>query len=529
MKGRYFFVIILAIILFVAVITDVNGSKQYWNSSKASFSVPSPINVIFQSGTQGSATFSTNNTNAQVSVAQGWLLNFQYRQQITFNNSAISQNLINFAVPIIINSSNTNFWANVQTNGNDTRFIASDNTTELYYEFEQFNHTSDNMIAWVKVPQIAASSTTSYIWLYYGNSTVNFDSYYNSSGVWDSNFAAVYHLNQTSGGPGSIKDSTSNGNNGNDSGSPTFGQPGQIGNAISFNGNSQEIQTPNSTSMQITGNITIEAWVKSVNSSQYAGIAGKMKWGSGNSYAGYAIEFYGTTHQFRFQTGNGTSTTDVLAASNSAYTDTNWHYIVGVRSGNTNYLYVDGVQQTATGNESIVDSGLIGSIGRQYSDYSGRWWNGSIDEVRISNIARSANWIKACYQYEANQSMITYGNQQAFPQPATYNYVLQVVNQVGINWTIYLSTYNSSNIGRLSNCTISFHDGSQSNQILISGGVITQSSGSQYTLPSSSTIYISISNLEASSAGTSYLYVYLRILPSNMSPFNVLHITFQVT
>jgi hypothetical protein len=117
----------------------------------------------------------------------------------------------------------------------------------------------------------------------------------------------------------------------------------------------------------------------------------------------------------------------------------------------------------------------------------------------------------------------------ATSEPGTYDYVLEVVNQVGSNWTVYLSVYDSSNISRLSNCTISLHDGSQSNQIQITSGVITQSTGPQYALPSFSTAYISIDDLQATSNGTSYLYVYLIIVPSNMSPFNVLHITFQVT
>ena len=113
--------------------------------------------------------------------------------------------------------------------------------------------------------------------------------------------------------------------------------------------------------------------------------------------------------------------------------------------------------------------------------------------------------------------------------PDTYDYVLKVVNQVESNWTVYLSVYDSSNIGRLSNCAVSFHDGSPGNQIQIAGGVITQSTGPQYDLLGFSTAYISIDDLQASSNGTSYVYVYLTILPSNMSPFTVLHITFQMT
>lgn len=487
--------------------------------------------VILNSGTAGSSTIYTNSTSAKVSVSapttQGWFTGFQYRKKITFNNSAISENLANFPVPIIFNSANGDFWGHVQANGNDTRFVDANNTTELYYEFEKFNHTSDDMVAWVKVPQIDASSTTDFIWIFYGNSTVNFDSYRNNSSVWDGNYAAVWHLDEISGGSGAIEDSTSNANGGTDAGSPTLGQAGQIGNAISFNGNNQEIQTPNSVSLQITGNITVEAWAKSAVSSQYGGIAGKMKYGSG-TYAGYDIQKFNTDNKFRLQTANGGSSSETTAVSNSAYTDTNWHYIVGVRRGTTNYLYVDGVQQTATGTRAIVDSGLVGSIGRQYSDYDGRWWNGRIDEVRISKISRSTNWLKACYQYEVNQSKFTCGNEEA----RAADPVLNVVNQATGAWNVSMKVYSNSNIARLSNAIIGFHDATtSSDQIVVSSGSVTQSQGTLFNLPggSGSTVYISMSNLLANATGSSYLYVRLKILTPNTTTYLLYVITFEIT
>ena len=129
------------------------------------------------------------------------------------------------------------------------------------------------------------------------------------------------------------------------------------------------------------------------------------------------------------------------------------------------------------------------------------------------------------YQQKTNQIKLDY----SYVAPSSYDYVLKVVNQVASNWTVTLEVYSNSNISRLSNCTISFHDGSMSDQIVISGGVITQWVGPQYSLAGSSTIYVSVNNLQATASGISYLYVYVRILPSNMSPFTVLHITFQVT
>jgi hypothetical protein len=199
-----------------------------------------------------------------------------------------------------------------------------------------------------------------------------------------------------------------------------------------------------------------------------------------------------------------------------------------VRRGTTNYLYVDGVQQTATGTRAIVDSGLVGSIGRQYSDYNGRWWNGRIDEVRISKISRSANWLKACYQYEVNQSKFTCGNEEA----RAADPVLNVVNQVTGAWNVSMKVYSNSNIARLSNAIIGLHDATtSSDQIVVSSGSVTQSQGTLFNLPggSGSKVYISMSNLLANATGSSYLYVHLKILTPNTTTYLLYVITFEVT
>jgi hypothetical protein len=114
---------------------------------------------------------------------------------------------------------------------------------------------------------------------------------------------------------------------------------------------------------------------------------------------------------------------------------------------------------------------------------------------------------------------------------ASYDYVLKLVNKVTNAWNTSLVIYSSSNIDRLLNATIVYHDGTSSNQIVITNGTVTQSVGQLYNLPggNGTTIYISVSNLLASTTATSYLYVYLRLFPASSSPFNVYRITFQVT
>jgi hypothetical protein len=128
------------------------------------------------------------------------------------------------------------------------------------------------------------------------------------------------------------------------------------------------------------------------------------------------------------------------------------------------------------------------------------------------------------YRQEVNQVKLVYKYGST-----TYDYVLKINNTVTDAWKINLKAYCSSNEGRLSNAIIRFHDGTTSDQIIISGGVITQSEGPQYDLPGNSARYISIVNLHESISETSYLYVYLKILVPSTSTYGLFIITFEIT
>lgn len=113
----------------------------------------------------------------------------------------------------------------------------------------------------------------------------------------------------------------------------------------------------------------------------------------------------------------------------------------------------------------------------------------------------------------------------------SYDYVLEVVNQVAENWTINLEVYDNSNIARLSSLNISLHDGTSSNQIAVSNGSLIQTEGQPYNLPEGqgTTIYISIDNLQSTSEGVAYLYVNLKIEKPNTSTYDFFVITFEIT
>lgn len=64
----------------------------------------------------------------------------------------------------------------------------------MKYEIEKWDETGTSSV-WVKVPQIDASSSTDYIYIYYGNSSAVDGQ--DRGNVWDSDFKMVQHLNDT--------------------------------------------------------------------------------------------------------------------------------------------------------------------------------------------------------------------------------------------------------------------------------------------------------------------------------------------
>jgi len=102
-------------------------------------------------------------------------------------------------------------------------------------------------------------------------------------------------------------------------------------------------------------------------------------------------------------TGGTTGENDLMTANNVALNT--WSYVTAVRTGNTNYLYINGAlsaSQTA-GSSNDVSSNLNLKIG--VLTYNGliRFFNGSIDEVRVWNRSLSAAEVSQQYYGSLNK------------------------------------------------------------------------------------------------------------------------------
>jgi hypothetical protein len=120
--------------------------------------------------------------------------------------------------------------------------------------------------------------------------------------------------------------------------------------------------------------------------------------------------------RMRIKTGTSdTSGTATLIASSGALTAETWHMITGRYDGSTMRLYTDGVQagsMSKTG--ALRENSWETWAGNNPNNTDVASWgamDGRLDEIRISSVARSADWLAAQYKSQTN-SFNTFGAEQ---------------------------------------------------------------------------------------------------------------------
>jgi hypothetical protein len=108
------------------------------------------------------------------------------------------------------------------------------------------------------------------------------------------------------------------------------------------------------------------------------------------------------------------------------------------------------------------------------------------------------------------------GQPTNYQTPADYDYVVSIANLASAATYISASVYSTSAISRLTNVTITIYAPS-TNQVIITNGVVTQSSGPTMTLPAASTLYVKV-HAEANAFGSSNIVMLMKFSPSS-KPF----------
>ncbi|MCW2959913.1 MAG: hypothetical protein JWM90_300 [Thermoleophilia bacterium] len=172
----------------------------------------------------------------------------------------------------------------------------------------------------------------------------------------------------------------------------TTGTHAGFADALTFTTTGKEAIAAASPDYDMPRNFTVEAWFRtsSIANDPYPTITGKIDAATG-LIKNWEIVFdrSTTTLDVNITVDNGSSRN--LSVAGAALVDGNWHHVATVvDAGNVWRLYVDGVEVTSTPlGTAVVDTPSnkvsIGSDGM-----GGSWFNGDIDEVRISKVARSA-------------------------------------------------------------------------------------------------------------------------------------------
>ncbi len=335
-----------------------------------------------------------------------WDMSWTSRRKITFDNSASSEDLINFPVRVSLSAGNIDY-TKTQNSGQDLRFIDGDGTV-LSHEIETWDESGTSEV-WVKIPKLNASSSTDFIYMYYNNAAVGDGQ--DPTGVWDSSHSGVWHLDEdpTISAP-QMSDSTGNGNHGTTQGSisnASYPIAGQINGAVDFDGTNDYVQVSDSESLSPTSAITVEAWFKGSveNTGGLIGIVNKSHGGGVNNQPyGLHIEDgvvgFVTTLTF----------SNTYSALYDGITDDTWYYVVGTYDGENMQLYVNGTLQDTTASPGIVDNDANLNIGQQKDGFN-RFFDGIIDEVRVHSTNRSSEWIEAQYISMSN-NMNSFGPEE---------------------------------------------------------------------------------------------------------------------
>ncbi|MHA2100397.1 MAG: DUF2341 domain-containing protein, partial [Candidatus Kariarchaeaceae archaeon] len=387
------------------LIEEDSISKLYQNNIHSSDFQSNHNQIQISDGQSNSIKKRTGSNFLILNEGQPWssaTSGYKYRKAIRIESGKVSGTSSLTDYPLLINLYDEDLQDFTRSDGNDIVFTDYSGT-KLDHEIELFDKnyslTQAHLVTWVKIPSL--SSTTDTTLFMYFNKPSQSSVEENPSSVWDSSYKAIWHMAEDP-GSSNLLDSTSNSNDGLMQGAMDSNDliPGISGNAIDFDGVNDFYNVTHSSSLDITGNtITMEGWVY-FDSLPVADDTPLMVKATSENVERYMLGVDGGSNpsllNHRVTTGNGHYRYD----TGSIYAQ-EWTYLVAIYDGSkpasTAFsAYVNGELVS----ESYADGDILTStssllIGKRTT--SSRWFEGNIDELRLSDNVRSEDYVKTAY------------------------------------------------------------------------------------------------------------------------------------
>ncbi|MBN1790174.1 MAG: DUF2341 domain-containing protein, partial [Bacteroidales bacterium] len=364
-------------------------------------------------------------------------LGYGYEKTITIDPARVAglADLTDFPLLVRIsgdvNLSNPGSGGHVfSANGYDLAFV-DQNGYALDFEIELYNGTTGTLVAWVRIPTLSTSANT-VIKLLYGNPQITADP--STTNVWNSDYGGVWHFSNNS-----FLDATSNNNDGSNSGST--GGTWTLGGYRSFDGIDDKISIPSNPSLEPTAEITVSAWIR--RSGTQVTWAKPLWYGTNavDPWGPYGFEFYDMEDdRLGFHTSIGGVEIEPLSGSeiNSGV----FYLLTGTFDGTNTRLYINGVLRNTVAQAGIIDDyiGIDFAIGGK-TENNTQNFKGMVDEVRVLNKARSADWIATEYNNQGSPG--TFFSVTGETVHSVYNFGDAGFNNICPNSTIPYSVPNN--------------------------------------------------------------------------------------
>lgn len=321
---------------------------------------------------------------ASSSAAAWWNEDWQLRKKITIDTTATGANITDpigsTAVLIRLHVGNFRF-SSAKEDGGDLRFVAGDDKTPLKHHVEKFDFALGEALIWVAVPNVRAGAKTDF-WLYYGEK--KFGSVADPKGTYDPETLLVYHFNER--GAPSV-DSSMWGNNATSLGQAADGAI--VGTGLRLDGRAPLV-LPASSSLALppAGAFTFSAWVKPAALAPNVALYSRRDNGEA-----LVIGLDNGAPFVEVTKGGGVQ----RSAAGGPIAPNSWRHLAVTAAAGRVILYVDGAAYATLDAElpGLKSTAAIGGEASAEAAPSGlASFVGDLDELQISNVARSPGFIK---------------------------------------------------------------------------------------------------------------------------------------
>lgn len=316
---------------------------------------------------------------------------FSYKRSVTLDHTKVPSTQSNFPVLIDVTHNDLKSTGNgghVQSaSGYDIRpYTDSALGTALTYQLAFYDPATGHVIMRAKIASLSSSVDT-VPYLAYGDSGLSSDG--SSTATWDSNFVSVYYFGN--GTTLSLADAIG-ANNGTGVNTPTAAT-GKVDGGLGMSTSGPQY-VDLGTGINPTA-LTYSLWI---NITSFGDTYNAIISRSGATYSQiYVRNMNKAAWYFLGQGGAGVAIDPGTATIN---TGTWYHLAMTYDSSGGLKTYVNGTNDGTGGTDGNAGTTAINTyVGHQAGQ--GREWNGAADELQISNIARSADWITTEYNQVA--------------------------------------------------------------------------------------------------------------------------------